>query len=101
MKWIRNNKLGPDQDFILFRYMSRRCNFLETFPAYNFNQGVGPERANTKKLGSTLMKAMLREVQQYCIKESWSILTHQQVNPLPMIQLIMDINLFIILIANI
>ena len=73
--------------------MSRRCSFLETFPAYNFNEGVGPGNANTKKLGSTLMKAMLREVQQYCTKESWSILTHQQVNPLPIIQLIVDIYL--------
>ena len=80
--------------------MSRRCNFLEKFPAYNFNEGVGPRNANTKKLGSTLMKAMLREVQQYCTNESWSILTHQQVNPLPMIQLIMDINVFIIIINS-
>ena len=74
--------------------MSRRCNFLEICPAYNFNEGVGSGNANTTKLGSTLMKAMLREVQQYCTNESWSTLTHQ-VNLLPMIQLIMDINIFI------
>ena len=63
--------------------MSRRCNFLEKFPAYNYNQGVGSGNADTTKLGSTLMKAMLHEVQQYCnqsTKESWSKLTHQQVN---------------------
>ena len=62
--------------------MKRRCQFLDNFPAYKYNQGRGPKGGNTKKLGSTLLKAMLKEVLQFCdpsTKEDWSIEARQQV----------------------
>ena len=71
--------------------MERRCNFLENLPAFNYNTGAGEYilneqkkqvRTNTKQLGSTLMKTMLKEVQDFCdpaIKENWSLKPHQQV----------------------
>ena len=62
--------------------MKRRCQFLDNFPAYNYNQGIGPKGGNTKKLGSTLLNAMLKEVIQFCdpsTKEDWSLQAHQQV----------------------
>ena len=62
--------------------MKRRCQFLDNFPGYNYNEGIGPNRENTSKLGSTLLKAMLREVCQFCdpsSKEDWSLQAHQQV----------------------
>ena len=58
--------------------MKRRCQFLDNLPAYNYNQGGA-----TSKLGSTLMKAMLKEVPQFCdpsTKEDWSLQAHQQVH---------------------
>ena len=75
-----------------YRYMKRRCQFLDTLPAFNYNQGRGVYDTNeqgrkivtnTKQLGSTLLNAMLKEVSDFCnpdIKENWSILPHQQVN---------------------
>ena len=85
-----------------FRYMKRRCQFLENFPAFIYNTGVGEytdsrhgrrmstptiegERlaTNTRMLGSTLMNAMLKEVSDFCdpeIKENWSAKAHQQVS---------------------
>ena len=62
--------------------MKRRCQFLDSFPGYNYNQGIGPNGENTKKLGSTLMQVMLKEVEQFCdpsTKEDWSLRAHQQV----------------------
>ena len=71
--------------------MERRCKFLDTLAAFNFNTGAGEylldERkkqvcTNTRQLGSTLMKTMLKEVQDFCdpaIKENWSLKPHQQV----------------------
>lgn len=67
--------------------MRRRCDFLDNFPAFNFNEGFGQEfgtrkRTDTKKLGSTLMHTMLKEVSDFCdlrIKENWSLKAHQQV----------------------
>ena len=71
--------------------MERRCKFLDTLPAFNFNTGAGEylldERnkrvcTNTRQLGSTLMKTMLKEVHDFCdpaIKENWSLKPHQQV----------------------
>ena len=62
--------------------MKRRCQFLDNFPGYNYNQGIGPNGENTKNLGSTLMEAMLKEVEQFCdpfTKEDWSSQAHQQV----------------------
>ena len=75
----------------LHRYMNRRCRFLDNLPAFNYNTGVGEYitdeqrkrvRTDTKQLGSTLMKTMLREVEDFCdpaIKENWSLKPHQQV----------------------
>ena len=73
------------------RYMNRRCGFLDTLPAFNFNTGAGEYltdqegkrvRTDTKQLGSTLMTTMLREVEDFCdpaIKDNWSLKPHQQV----------------------
>ena len=66
----------------VFRYMNRRCQFLENFPGYNYNQGHGTNKADTRQLGSTLMNAMLKEVSRFCdqsTKENWSVEAHQQV----------------------
>ena len=63
--------------------MKRRCNFLENFPGYNYNQGIDLDGANTEQLGSTLMTAMLKEVNKFCdqsSKEDWSQNSHQQVH---------------------
>ena len=73
------------------RYMNRRCGFLDTLPAFQFNTGAGEYlideegkrvRTDTKQLGSTLMTTMLREVEDFCdpaIKDNWSLKPHQQV----------------------
>ena len=75
----------------LFRYMKRRCEFLDCLPAFNYNNGAGVYKTNelgmkyttnTKQLGSTLMNTMLKEVSDFCdpsIKENWSLKAHQQV----------------------
>ena len=74
--------------------MERRCKFLDTLPAFNFNTGAGEYlldernkrvRTNTRQLGSTLMKTMLKEVHDFCdpaIKENWALKPHQQVTAL-------------------
>ena len=67
--------------------MNRRCSFLNSFPAFNYNTGKGydfgrRERFDTRQLGSTLMTTMIREVEDFCdpaIKENWSLKPHQQV----------------------
>ena len=78
--------------------MKRRCEFLDRFPAFNYNDGGGevlkdahgnPIRifgrvlyTDTKTLGSTLMETMLKEVSDFCdptIKENWLLKAHQQV----------------------
>ena len=70
--------------------MNRRCSFLDSLPAFNFNMGggehqydsVGRWTTDTKQLGSTLMTTMIREVVDFCdpgIKENWSLKPHQQV----------------------
>ena len=70
--------------------MARRCKFLDSFPAFNLNSGLGEKivdkgRAkgftNTVLLGSTLMEAMLQEVNEICLQnqEGWAQKTHQQV----------------------
>ena len=71
--------------------MSRRCKFLETLPAFNYNTGRGEcltdedgkqVFTDTRKLGSTLMTTMRREVEDFCdpaIKDNWSLKPHQQV----------------------
>ena len=71
--------------------MKRRCQFLDTLPAFNYNTGGGEYTddeqgkrivTNTQQLGSTLMNAMLKEVSDFCdpdIKENWSVKPHQQV----------------------
>ena len=73
------------------RYMKRRCVFLDTLPAFNYNTGSAEYLINecgvkiptdTKHLGSTLMYTMLNEVSDFCdptIKENWSLKPHQQV----------------------
>ena len=71
--------------------MYRRCMFLDTLPAFNFNTGLGEytvidgkkRGTNTKNLGSTLMSAMLKEVERFCNPEhkaDWTSDPHQQVH---------------------
>ena len=71
--------------------MSNRCQFLDCFPGFNYNTGVGEYKknsrgelvaTNTRELGSSLMETMLKEVCDFCdpaIKENWSLNPHQQV----------------------
>ena len=77
--------------YLVDRYMTRRCHFLDTLPAFNYNIGRGelvtkgygvPVYTDTSKLGSTLLSIMLKEVNDFCdptIKENWSVKPHQQV----------------------
>ena len=37
--------------FTLFRYMKRRCQFLEEFPAFNYNQGNQGNQRNQGNQG--------------------------------------------------
>ena len=71
-----------------YRYMKRRCEFLDNCPGFNYNTGSGEyivvdgnkQRTDTRHLGSTLMQTMLKEVTNFCdpsIKESWSQEAHQ------------------------
>ena len=67
------------------RYIKRRCQFLDNLPQYNYNAGRGLDGSDTRRLGSTLMNAMLNEVPQFCdpsTKEDWSVQAHQQVSNL-------------------
>ena len=71
--------------------MVNRCKFLDCFPAFNYNAGFGEyvkndkgERAptDTRTLGSSLMKTMLKEVIDFCdsaLQANWSLSPHQQV----------------------
>ena len=77
--------------YIVDRYMTRRCKFLDTLPAFNYNIGRGKlvtkkygvqVYTDTSKLGSTLLSIMLKEVNDFCdptIKQNWSVKPHQQV----------------------
>ncbi len=67
--------------------MYRRCNFLDNLPGFNYNVGVGEviddKRTDTRKLGSTLLEAMLGEVKDFCdpmVNQNWTEKPHQQVN---------------------
>ena len=82
---------GIDNQFCIHRYMNRRCDFLDSLSAFNFNMGQGEYatdnqgrklRTDTRNLGSTLMTTMLKEVEEFCdlaTKEKWSDKPHQQV----------------------
>ena len=75
---------------LFIRYMLRRCEVLEHLPHFNINTGTeltfDPVTykkviTNTKHLGSTLMKIMIFEVNQFCdpsYKEDWEMSEHQQ-----------------------
>ena len=72
--------------------MKRRCEFLDSHPAFNFNTGIGEPIqdesghtlvvTDTRQLGSTLMKTMIEEVSNFCdpdMMRNWSAKPHQQV----------------------
>ena len=66
--------------------MYRRCYILDNLAAFNYNQGVGVMRngkeTDTTELGSTLMKAMISEVKEFCNftdKHLWAKKGHYQV----------------------
>ena len=69
--------------------MKRRCEFLDSLPAFNYNIGVGEpipgeagRKTDTRQLGSTLMKTMIEEVNNFVdpvINRNWSEKPHQQV----------------------
>ena len=75
---------------LFIRYMLRRCEVLEHLPYFNVNTGTGltfdtvtdkKVITNTRLLGSTLMKIMIFEVNQFCnpsYKEDWEMSEHQQ-----------------------
>ena len=75
---------------LFVRYMLRRCNVLEHLPYFTFNTGKGIIFDNesgkrvitdTRILGSTLIKTMIFEVNQFCdptCKEDWAKSEHQQ-----------------------
>jgi hypothetical protein len=71
--------------------MKRRCDVLENAPGFNYNLGGGEyvsdkrtgerKMTDTKELGSTLLTAMLKEVNSFChpdIQEDWKHHAHQQ-----------------------
>ena len=74
-----------------FRYMKRRCAFLDICPGFNYNTGSSDyvtnaqgkrEKNDTTQLGSTLMDTMLKEVGDFCdpfIRENWAMKPHHQV----------------------
>ena len=72
--------------------MKCRCDFLDNLPAFNKNTGKGEcitdeqEKqvyTDTRQLGSTLMTAMLKEVEDFCdITKDWPLKPHQQVTTL-------------------
>ena len=76
--------------FFIFRYMERRCIFLENCPHLRYNQGfretvrnsegrVIGER-NTTKIRSTLFAIMQEEVRNFCKQSSsWLFDVHGQV----------------------
>lgn len=48
---------------IAYRYMARRCEFLEQFIGFKFNGGIGSGLGkNSVLLGSTVVEVMKREV---------------------------------------
>ena len=73
--------------------MARRCKFLDSLPAFNYNpgRGVNPDdlgkspgegvkrNTNTEKLGSTMMRTMLKEVHEFCDPSTDTQKSHQQV----------------------
>ena len=72
--------------------MKRRCKFLDELPAYNYNSGMGDimktipiygnKHHDTSNLGSVLMKAMLKEAEDFCdplIAKKWASSQYQQV----------------------
>lgn len=82
----------PDVPPLLtFRYMKRRCAFLDNCPGFNYNTGSSDyvtnaqgkrEKNDTTQLGSTLMDTMLKEVGDFCdpfIRENWAMKPHHQV----------------------
>ena len=67
--------------------MKRRCMFLDQLPFFNYNKGAGEYitdengktvPSDTRHLGSTLMQAMLNEVEDFCVG-NWSHKPHGQV----------------------
>ena len=74
--------------------MKRRCEFLEDCPAFNYNCGVGlgefqdkqdqsdQSLTDTRRLGSTIMRTMLKEVGNFCCLPGRKKPSepHQQVN---------------------
>ena len=63
------------------RYLSRRFHFLEQFPGYNYNSGLGAGLdTNSVALGQTLVDSMIEEVTQMCNQQAWASKVYQQVS---------------------
>ena len=63
--------------------MKRRCKFLDEMPAFNFNFGQGEYKGkdsttDTSQLGSTLMEAMLSEVNNFCVPRTQNLESYRQ-----------------------
>ena len=85
---VKSRKIGQQ---LFVKYMKRRCDVLENAPGFTYNRGKGEyvndritgakRPTNTKELGSTLLTAMLKEVNSFChpeIQEDWKRHAHHQ-----------------------
>ena len=74
---VRSGQMGFVFGYLdhFYRYMKRRCVFLDNLPGFYLNSGEGEFKesmpgvqitTNTMFLGSTLMEAMLKEVRHFC-----------------------------------
>ena len=85
---VKNRKIMQQ---LFVKYMKRRCDVLENAPGFTYNLGGGEyvidkatgkrKITDTKELGSTLLSAMLKEVNSFChpdIQEDWKHHAHQQ-----------------------
>ncbi len=93
MKGKNFNYILCKYQIIVYRYMTRRCKFLDCHPDFNFNPGKGvnpgnpgkdpgegvKRNTNTEKLGSTMMRTMLKEVHEFCDPSTDTQKSHQQV----------------------
>ena len=88
--------------------MKRRCAFLDTLPAFNYNIGKGETikddisgeevTTDTRKLGSTLMRTMIEEASNFCdqnMKRNWTGKSYQQVEILANVVVLIAFFLFL------
>lgn len=72
---VRERKLTQH---LFVQYMNRRCSALESCHDFQYNQGKVRQGIDTRKFGSVLMKAMLKEVSRFCAPNTNTDLSYQQ-----------------------